>query len=362
MVLVSNQINKLTGFTLYSAVTSATIFHLLVKCVLLIFIIWIIFKWEINMHNGLHNGIHNGIHNTNLLYLTYKQKSIVISIICILAIIVVWFLKKQKFYPDDLFFISIILVIWVYAWRQNNHIAGFFAKNLNLQSLDIILPIPGTMQLDNQGLKAAPVDYSADKRSGVLPEHYDYMPDDMKQVSNPAAFNPMSPINSSDELPQFNRIINLMEPADHPVYKLTNEVLTALNDNCLAHDSTDAAKPLTEFMRHNGAGQSKWAFITDSEQLQTTNTNTTKSSGKVNIPEMFTDNTDTVNRKILDKYDTHNTHNTHNIYDTHEYSYHIDSANKKYPGVDNHCSLLGKCTNVNLPNAHSLNIIATNRI
>ena len=51
-----------------------------------------------------------------------------------------------------------------------------------------------------------------------------------------------------------------------------------------------------------------------------------------------------------------------NKYDTHEYSYFTDSANKKYSGVDNYCSLLDKCTNVNLPNTHSLNIIATNKI
>jgi len=200
-----------------------------------------------------------------VLHITYKQKSAVISIICILAILVVWFLKKYRFYSDDLFFMGIILVIWVYAWRQNNTIAGFLS-NLTAQSQDILLPIPGTDILSNQGLKAAPVTPSADTRSGILPEHYDYLPDDMKRVSKPAAFNPSAPIASSDELPQFNRMINLMEPTDHPVYKLTNEVLTALDNKCLAHDSTDTAKPMTEFMRQNGAGQSKWAFIEESEQ------------------------------------------------------------------------------------------------
>ena len=384
MVVLSNQVNKLTGITLYSAITSATTFHLLVKCVLLVFIIWVVFKWEPNTHN------------LELLHITYKQKSAVISIICILAIITVWFLKKQKFYSDDLFFIAMVLVIWVYAWRQNNTISGFLAKlpiqtqfHTHHQSQDIILPIPGTDILSNQGLKAGPVTPSADKRSGVLPEHYDYLPDDMKRVSKPAAFDPAAPLTSTDELPQFNRMINLMEPSDHPVYKLTNEVLTALDDKCLAHDSTDSAKPMTEFMRQNGAGQSKWAFIEESEQQAVNVSNIpwgadlsytptllresitrTPQRGPSNWdsavqeedskrpPKSLNDKTALMEMFENNKYDTHNT----SYHMPNEYSYKSDSANKKYPGVDNYCSLLGKCTNVNLPNIHSLNIIATNKI
>ena len=352
MVVLSNQVNKLTGITLYSAITSATTFHLLVKCVLLVFIIWVVFKWEPNTHN------------LELLHITYKQKSAVISIICILAIITVWFLKKQKFYSDDLFFIAMVLVIWVYAWRQNNTISGFLAKlpiqtqfHTHHQSQDIILPIPGTDILSNQGLKAGPVTPSADKRSGVLSEHYDYLPDDMKRVSKPSAFDPAAPLTSTDELPQFNRMINLMEPSDHPVYKLTNEVLTALDDKCLAHDSTDAAKPMTEFMRQNGAGQSKWAFLEESEQ-QAVNEHNIQEEDSKRPPKSLDDKTALMEMFENNKYDTHTT----SYHIPNEYSYKSDSANKKYPGVDNHCSLLGKCTNVNLPNIHSLNIIATNKI
>ena len=404
MVVLSNQVNKITGITLYSAITSATTFHLLVKCVLLLFIIWVVFKWEQNTHNlelpsclnyyytpkGCKimdkrvTGECKRILDLTVLHITYKQKSAVISIICILAILVVWFLKKYRFYSDDLFFMGIILVIWVYAWRQNNTIAGFLS-NLTAQSQDILLPIPGTDILSNQGLKAAPVTPSADTRSGILPEHYDYLPDDMKRVSKPAAFNPSAPIASSDELPQFNRMINLMEPTDHPVYKLTNEVLTALDNKCLAHDSTDTAKPMTEFMRQNGAGQSKWAFIEESEQ-QAVSAHNIPWSRNFNYTPHHTDNPEQTGgcNKNLD-YAVHEEDSkrppkslddkialmemfsnssdaSKNKYDTHEYSYFTDSANKKYPGVNNHCSLLGKCTNVNLPNAHSLNIIATNKI
>jgi hypothetical protein len=347
MVVLSNQVNKFTGITLYSAITSATAFHLLVKCVLLVFIIWVVFKWEPNTHNF------------ELLHITYKQKSAVISIICILAILVVWFLKKQKFYSDDLFFIAMVLVIWVYAWRQNNTIAGFLAKlptQLPMLSQDIILPIPGTDILSNQGLKAGPVTPSADKRSGVLPEHYDYLPDDMKRVSKPAAFDPAAPLTSTDELPQFNRMINLMEPTDHPVYKLTNEVLTALDDKCLAHDLTDSAKPATEFMRQNGSGQSKWAFIEESEQQAVSAHNIQEEDSK-RPPKSLNDKTALMEMFISDVSD-----DSKSKYATHEYAYFTDSANKKYPGVDNYCSLLGNCTNVNLPNTHSLNIIATNKI
>jgi hypothetical protein len=346
MVVLANQINKLTGITLYSALTSATVFHLLVKCVLLVFIIWVIFKWEPE-------------NKTDQLHITYKQKSIVISIICILVIITVWFLKKYKFYSDDLFFISIVLVIWVYAWRQNNNIAGFLAtlpNQTDMLSQDTILPIPGTDILSYQGLKAAPVTPSADKRSGVLPEHYDYLPDNMNSVSStPAAFDPAAPLNSEDELPQFNRMINLMEPTDHPVYKLTNEVLTALDNKCLAYDSSDTAKPMTEFMRQNGAGQSKWAFIEESEQQSVSAAEIQEQDNK-RPPKSLNDKT-----ALMEMFGG-DIGSPKNKYDTHEYSYTTDSANKKYPGVDNHCSLLGQCTNVNLPNAHSLNIIATNKI
>lgn len=299
MVVVSNQcgnLTNITSITLYSAITSATVFHLLIKCVLLLFIIWVIFKWEPNSYSEY------PILSTRLLSISYKQRKIIISIICILAILVVWFLKKQKFYSDDLFFMGIILVIWVYVWRQNNTISAFLA-NLTDQSQDIILPNPGTNALDSQGLKVGPVTHIADKRSGVLPEHYDYLPDDIKSISKPAAFDPLAPLSSSDDLPQFNLMINLMEPNDHPVYKLTNEVLTALDNKCLAHDSTDAAKPMSEFMRKNGSGQSKWAFIEESEQqLSKFNThaednkNQPKSlNDKIALQEMFTS---------LTKYDT----------------------------------------------------------
>lgn len=292
MVVLANRNINTTAITLYSAITSTTVFHLLVKCVLLLFIIWVIFKWEPSTINtGLQaqtEPVNLNI-NTETLYFMYKQKIVVISIICIVVIITVWFLKKYQFYTDDLFFIAIILVLWVYAWRQNNNIAGFIGNtvctglqsncnatdsttilsvggiNSIAQSQDIIMPNPGVGSLDSQGLKVAPVDF-ADKRTGILPEHYDYLPDNIKHgPPTPLAFDPMSPINSSDELPQFNKMINLMEPSDHPTYKLSNEVLTALNDKCLEHDSTEYAKPMTEFMRQNGSGQSKWAFVDESD-------------------------------------------------------------------------------------------------
>lgn len=368
---ISQNITKNT--TLYSTLTSATLFHLLVKCVLLVFVIWVVFKWEPTPSS---NTPTYNLQMSNIT-LTYKQKKISISIICVLVIAIVWFLKKYKFYPDDLFFISIILVIWVYAWRQNNTISGFLSKLKNThatsyptQSLtysgDIIMPSPGTSALDSHGVSGAGlVTPSADKRSGVLPEHYDYLPDNMKHVTNPAAFDPMAPLSSEDELPQFNRMINLMEPSDHPTYKLTNEVLTALENKCLAHDSTDAAKPMTEFMRQNGAGQSKWAFIDEIEQLsnidiqnlvlkQETKQPVKSLNDKVALQEMFSNLADNMH-----KYDTHNTNVNNPI---NEYNFQSDTANKKYPGVNNHCSLLGYCTNVNLPNKHSLNIIATNKI
>lgn len=361
------------NITLYSALTSATLFHLQVKCALLVFVIWVVFKWEPTPSSNMPT---HHLQMTNIT-LTYMQKKISISIICVLVIAIVWFLKKYKFYPDDLFFISIILVIWVYAWRQNNTISGFFSKLKNTHSTsyptqnltysgDIIMPSPGTSALDSHGVSGAgPVTPSADKRSGVLPEHYDYLPDNMKHVSNPTAFDPMAPLLSEDELPQFNRMINLMEPSDHPTYKLTNEVLTALENKCLAHDSTDAAKPMTEFMRQNGAGQSKWAFIDESEQLsniniqnlvltQETKQPVTSLNDKVALQEMFSNLADNMH-----KYDTHNTNVNTSI---NEYNFQSDTANKKYPGVNNHYSLLGYCTNVNLPNKHSLNIIATNKI
>lgn len=381
MVVLKNSLSNITrnisqnitrNITLYSAITSATFFHLLVKCVLLVFVIWVVFKWEpAPSSNTL-------THHSQMLNikLTYEQKKISITIICVLVIAVVWFLKKYKFYPDDLFFMAIILVIWVYAWRQNNTISGFLSKLKNTQATsyptqnitysgDIIIPSPGTSALDSHGISGAgPVIPSADKRSGVLPEHYDYLPDNMKRVSNPAAFDPMAPLSSEDELPQFNRMINLLEPSDHPTYKLTNEVLMALENKCLAHDSTDAAKPMTEFMRQNGAGQSKWAFVGESDQSSNTGIHdlvstqeTTRPAKSLNdkaaLQEMFSNLDDN-----LSKYDTHYT----NINNTAEYNYSSDTVNKKYPGVDNYCSGLGYCTNVNLPNKHSLNIIATNKI
>jgi hypothetical protein len=314
MVVLSNQINKLTGITLYSALTSATVFHLLVKCVLLVFIIWVIFKWEPETVQS----------KTELLHFTYKQKPIIISIICILAIITVWFLKKYRFYADDLFFITIILVIWVYAWRQNNDIAGFLSKlptQANILSQDIILPIPGTDILSYQGLKVAPVTPSADKRSGVLPEHYDYLPDNMKGVSStPAAFDPASPLNSADELPQFNRMINLMEPTDHPVYKLTNEVLTALDNKCLAHDSTDTAKPMTEFMRQNGAGQSKWAFVEESDKQLSFNA---VSAAEIQEQDNKRPTKSLDDKSALMEMFSNDIGSPKNKYDTHEYSYRL---------------------------------------
>jgi hypothetical protein len=140
---------------------------------------------------------------------------------------------------------------------------------------------------------------------------------------------------------------------------------------------------MTEHMRQNGAGQSKWAFVDEStpsiqaNQIQDHMPITKSLNDKKALTEMFTDCT--VGSKILlhpnatskvslshpegvdDNLRLSGT-SIKNKFDTHEYAYQTDTANKKYPGVDNHCSLLGYCTNVNLPNTHSLDIISTNKI
>ena len=181
-----------------------------------------------------------------------------------------------------------------------------------------------------------------DKRVGNLAEHYDYFPDDMAMdkavlaklakmpLNNNAtpAYDPYS-VSGKAELTADNHIINLQEPDNMPVHKLANEVLLALETECLPNQEllsgTDdiSIKPVTEYMRQNGAGQSKWAFVDEAGI-------TTSAETMTNIPRSS------------------------------EYSYSCDAANRKLPGT--HSSILSLCSNIELPSRDSLNMVSNNRV
>ncbi len=124
-----------------------------------------------------------------------------------------------------------------------------------------------------------------ESRTGNLPEHYDYLPEDagtsraelteltkMQKESNTAypdykPYEPGTP-HTQTELEPANYINKPDEPGQGPVYKLANEVLVALDDKCQINQLTqEQSRPVTEYMRRNGVGQSKWAFIDELDSM-----------------------------------------------------------------------------------------------
>lgn len=356
--ITPRKITAPTPTSLYDICCSATTIHLLIKLALLVLIIWVaLIQKPTNILNHKH------------------EKLILTSIVIVSSLIITSITKRGIWHPDDLFFLSICLIIWVYTWHQGQSISGFISaiNNADTSSNDILLPNPGTSIMEMKGARTAAEFNLDDKRVGNLAEHYDYFPDDMAMdkavltklakmpLDNNAtpAYDPYS-VSGKAELTADNHIINLQEPDNMPVHKLANEVLLALETECLPNQEllsgTDdiSIKPVTEYRRHcdsitgsrhwrstkstptdggliqcerylrqNGAGQSKWAFVDEAGI-------TTSAENMANIPR------------------------------TSEYSYSCDAANRKLPGT--HSSILSLCSNIELPSRDSLNMVSNNRV
>lgn len=310
--------------SLYDICCSATTIHLLIKLALLVLIIWVaLIQKPTNILNHKH------------------EKLILTSIVIVSSLIIISITKRGKWYRDDLFFLSICLIIWVYTWHQGQSISSFISaiNNADTSGNDILLPNPGTSIMEMKGARTAAEFNLDDKRTGNLAEHYDYFPDDMAMDkaaltklakisldSSPASYDPYS-VSGEAKLTPDNYIINLQEPDNMPVHKLANEVLLALETECLPNQELlsggdgPSIKPVTEYMRQNGAGQSKWAFVEEAGITTTT-------EQMANIPQPS------------------------------EYSYSCDAGNRKLPGT--HSSILSLCSNVELPSQDSLNMVSNN--
>lgn len=264
---------SLLELSLMDKLTSASTFHLLVKIVALIIIMWVAFVRKIPVRNNP---------ATKYKY----ERVLTTSITIIIALIIIFTLKKRCWFKDDIFFMAICLLIWVYSWKQSSQLDTFLSGDMTNDPTagDYLLPGPGIDIYGLKGIQAAP--NIIDDRAGNLPEHYDYKPFNMpdpatlKRLANLQKrdnrawpeyqpFNLYSP-NTGTELKEENYNIKSDEPNQSPVYKLANEVLVALDDKCMLNQALpDDLKDITEYQRNNGVGQSKWAYIDDNEPIPT---------------------------------------------------------------------------------------------
>lgn len=260
--------------TIINIITSATTFHLLVKLTLLILIIWVAFVRKPTQLV------------TSQITQKLSERVLTTSIVIVIALIFILTLKRGCWYSDDLFFLAICLLIWVYVWKQSHAISTFISSIQPEYEpvTDYILPNAGTTSQDLKGIRGS--SEITESRTGNLPEHYDYLPDDdiyspelielakMQKESNTTypAYRPYEPgsPNIQTELEPANYINETEDPGQGPVYKLANEVLVALDDTCQINQLTqEQCKPATEYMRRNGVGQSKWAFINELDSMPT---------------------------------------------------------------------------------------------
>ena len=111
--------------------------------------------------------------------------------------------------------------------------------------------------------------------NGARSEHYDFTPDDIPTWQHNQAFKalysklkvkckepdvkPFEPENRQ----RFKRAD--VQYQDDIAYKTSNDALIGKYDDASIKALSDSTSPANKYMRRNGAGQSKWAFIAEKD-------------------------------------------------------------------------------------------------
>ena len=308
-------------------ITSKTVFHLLLKILLLSFIVFLsnskvienliekdIFnqinnsnKYNTNKRNNTNNNINknNTITNTNLKTKSNDtkkiiiQKNVIIAIISVFCVFIIYMNKNKQLYEDDLLFIFILVVINIYNFKTQNSLLQYIQDN-NLEKFDSLSSFKLSM-LDYD--KTEVPDKSELVRGSNKPQHYDYTPDDMptfdldkdlakfkKEHDNnknndylanvkPYEFNKLDDIDPNTN--PLNKLKYSISPETDYI-KLNNAVLYSLNDyyeneklyrkenKRQSLKSIDNLVPFTKYRKDNGVGKCKYEQIGPDDDVNNT--------------------------------------------------------------------------------------------
>ena len=334
-------------------ITSKTIFHLLLKILLLSLIIYLsnsriidelIEKDILNKLKNNRTTSNNLKNNQSKINDTKKiiiQKNIIISIISVLCVFIIYMNKDKKLYEDDLLFIFILVVINIYNFKNQNSLLEYL-QNHDLEKFDSLSSFKLSMSdYDNTALP----DKSDLVRGSNKPEHYDYTPDDMptfdldkdlakfkkkhdKNKNNDYLAN-VKPyeVNKLDDIDANTNPLNKVKYSISPetdYVKLNNAALYSLNDyyeneklyrtenKRQSLKSINNLVPFTKYRKDNGVGKCKYEQIGPDDNVNNTMSQNVEKFNPLPIFNEYDLKTDIKNPNLinLDKHSFYDQHCT----------------------------------------------------
>tara|TARA_B100000902_G_C27314703_1_gene920520 strand:+ start:101 stop:1363 length:1263 start_codon:yes stop_codon:yes gene_type:complete len=297
-------------------ITSKTIFHLLLKILLLSLIVYLsnsrvidkLIEKDILNHinnnkttsnNLKKNQNKNKTNDTNDTKKIIIQKNIIISIISVLCVFIIYMNKNKQLYEDDLLFIFILIVINIYNFKNQNSLLEYL-QNHDLEKFDSLSSFKLSM-LDYD--KTEVPNKSELVRGSNKPEHYDYTPNDMPTFDldidlakfkkehdenknndylanvKPYVVNKLNDIDANTN--PLNKVKFSISPETDYV-KLNNAVLYSINDyyeneklyrkenKRQSLKSINNLVPFTKYRKDNGVGKCKYEQIGPDDDVNNT--------------------------------------------------------------------------------------------
>ena len=367
----SLQENKNVVIQLAKIITSKTIFHLLLKIVVISLIIYLSYSNIIDklLKNDALNNINNKSNkssnpsksnkknNGHIRYLEnlelIMKKNIIISIISIICILIIYLIKNKCFYQDDLLLILILAILNISNVTNSNNLKNAF----DFYNIDSFVNIRDTKDVENMiEISKMEVPAESDLVYGSnKPEHYDFTPDDLPTFELEKSLKKYKKILDEDknnkylqsvkpyvkdELDEIHPNYNPLNKPTHSIsteseyVKLNNAVLNSLNDyyenENLFKDKNQRQDlksiknivPGTKYRKNNGVGKCKYEQIGPDDDLNKT---LTKNLEKFNP------------NPILDEYDLLSDKKNPNLYSLSKQSFY-----------DQHCTNFPEVTDKNL--------------
>ena len=339
-------------------ITSKTIFHLLLKILLLSLIVYLsnsrvidkLIEKDILNHINNNKTISNNLkktqnktktNDTNDTKKIIIQKNIIISIISVLCVFIIYMNKNKQLYEDDLLFIFILIVINIYNFKNQNSLLEYL-QNHDLEKFDSLSSFKLSMSDYNN---TALPNKSDLVRGSNKPEHYDYTPDDMptfdldidlakfkkehdenKNNDYLANVKPYE-VNKLDDIDANTNPLNKVKFSISPetdYVKLNNAALYSLNDyyeneklyrkenKRQSLKSINNLVPFTKYRKDNGVGKCKYEQIGPDDDVNNTMSQNVEKFNPLPIFDEYNLKSDFKNPNLinLDKHSFYDQHCT----------------------------------------------------
>jgi hypothetical protein len=291
--------HEFPGKNLFEIMLSKSAFHLYIK-ILIITLLACLYEAPGWLEAGLFTSRFTALHGPIF-------KVLAVATFSLLSVVGIYISKRNIIYLDDLIFIAILVFLNMYKWKQAKQVTETFeglAKQRNdpLESSgDMYYSEPG--REDSQAFNMYPLDKIPENRDELVhkinrPEHYDYTPDDIPGYLAQPAITRLEGLRDKiqrDKNYRYNATVRPFDTKDipgspepiktntgtpiddlfrkggnHQAYKLADEVLTVLEscpDNLRSAqmDSHKALEPALSHQHRNGAGNSKYRFLSEPE-------------------------------------------------------------------------------------------------